>query len=176
MCFALTVRHVYTYIERKKTFHVTFCFSPFQELFCLGVSFVLGATAMISIIFMMWRFTEWVSGCCSRKTRRDALQEKMDRRAALQEKMDRLGQHPSSQMPEFGVSYSRKRYGEQPLDQGVEVGHDDIVLQPSPVGSTILVRRISSAPGEMKRASREVEHTAGEGASLLSGEDLPAPP
>ena len=143
--------------------------SPFvsfflQELFCLGVAFVLGATAMISIIFVMWRFTVWVSGCCSKKTRR----------AELQEKMDRLGQHPSSQMSGFGVSYSRKRHGERPLDQ--EVGHDDIVLQPSPAGSTILVRRVSSAPGEMKRASREVEHTAGEGASLLSGEDLPAPP
>ena len=166
MYFALTVCRVYIYIGKrgeKLLCYLLFLFL-LQELFCLGVAFVLGATAMISIIFVMWRFTLWVSGCCSKKTRR----------AELQEKMDRLGQHPSSQMSGFGVSYSRKRHGERPLDQ--EVGHDDIVLQPSPAGSTILVRRVSSAPGEMKRASREVEHTAGEGASLLSGEDLPAPP
>ena len=167
MYFALTVCRVCVRKKKKnmaKAFMLPFVSFPLQELFCLAVAFVLGATAMISIIFVMWRFTEWINGCCSRKTRR----------TELQEKTDRLGQHPSSQMSEFGVSYSRRRHGEQPVDQ--RLGGDDIVLQPSPVGSTIVVRRISSAPGEMKRASREMGHTAEEGASLLSGDDLPAPP
>ena len=147
----------------------------FQELFCLGVAFVLGATAMISVLFVMWRITAWISGCCcTRKERRADLQRKMDKRADLQQKMDRLGQHPSHQMTDLGVSFTRRCQGEhQPSNSGV--GLDDIVLQPSPLGSTILVRRVSSAPGGLKEAG-----TAGERASLLNGvskdDDLPAPP
>ena len=119
---------------------------------------------MISVLFVVWRITTWLSGCCTKKARR----------AELQRKMDSLGQHPSQQMTELGVSYTRKRQGErQPLNPGV--GLDDIVLQPSPLGSTILIRKVLSAPGELKEAE-----AAGERASLLDGEskgdDLPAPP
>ena len=124
---------------------------------------------MISVLFVMWRITAWISGCCSKKAKR----------ADLQRKMDRLGQHPSQQMADLGVSYTRRRQGEhQPVSPGVWL--DDIVLQPSPLGSTILVRRVSSAPGDLKGADRDLEQAAGERASLLNGEsrgdDLPAPP
>ena len=106
--------------------------------------------------------------CCSKK----------EKRADLQRKMDQLGQHPLHQSSSLGVSYTRKPQGDQSLNQGV--GLDDIVLQPSPLGSTILVRRVSSAPGALKRASKDLEQVVGERASLLNGEsggdDLPAPP
>ena len=174
MCVEIAVYlHLFFARENKNVFFLrltvrfSLCFS-FQELFCLGVAFVLGATAMISVLFVMWRVTAWISGCCTKKARR----------ADLQRKMDQLGQHPLHQSSGQGVSYTRRPQGDQSSNQGV--GLDDIVLQPSPLGSTILVRRVSSAPGTLKGTNKGLEQIEGEGASLLSGElggnDLPAPP
>ena len=138
----------------------------FQELFCLGVAFVLGATAMISVLFIMWRITAWLRGCCLKKAGR----------ADLQRKVDRTDQRSSQQMADLGMSFARRRQ-EEHYSADLGVGLDNIVLQPSPQGSTILVRRVSSAPGELKGAGKGQE---GERASLLNGEmrgdDLPAPP
>ena len=139
-------------------------FFSFQELFCLGVAFVLGATAMISVLFIMWRVTTWLRGCCLRKSGRAESQRKTDRRDQIQ------------QMEDLGMSFARRRQGESHLTN-LGMGLDNIILQPSPQGSTILVRRVSSAPGELREIGKGQE---GERASLLNsemkGEDLPAPP
>ena len=95
-------------------------------------------------------------------------------RAESQRKTDRLDQ--AQQMDDLGMSFARRRQEEHHLTN-LGVGLDNIILQPSPQGSTILVRRVSSAPGELREAGKGQE---GERASLLNsevkGEELPAPP
>ena len=119
---------------------------------------------MISVLFIMWRITAWLRGCCLKKSGR----------VESQRKTDRLDQ--AQQMDDLGMSFARRRQ-EEPHLTNLGVGLDNIILQPSPQGSTILVRRVSSAPGELREAGKGQE---GERASLLNGEmrgdELPAPP
>ena len=119
---------------------------------------------MISVLFIMWRVTAWLRGCCLKKSGR----------TESQQKADRLGQ--TQQLDDLGMSFARRRQEEHHLTN-LGVGLDNIILHPSPQGSTILIRRASSAPGELKGAEKGQE---GERASLLNGEmkgdELPAPP
>ena len=136
-------------------------FFPFQELFCLAVAFLMGAAAMLAASCLVWRISAWIDKCCRRNKRREEIKEKMEH----------LCQGPMCHVRPLEMAW----------DQGdLTRRNDDILIQPSPVGSALLIRRVSSALAMTRKAEEDMNLPVGEGAKLLQGGpdggDLPAPP
>ena len=115
---------------------------------------------MLAVSCANWRVSTWVDRCCRQKKRS----------GADNEKVEHLCQGPFCHVRPSDMAWNREDLAHQ----------DDILIQPSPTGSAIFVRRVSSAPVMSRKAGDDMAAPVTEGAELLQGnserEDLPAPP
>ena len=116
---------------------------------------------MLTVACAVWRVSTWVDKCCRHKKRGDDEQDKVDH----------ICQGP----------FCHVRPSDMPWKNRGDLGHqDDILIQPSPVGSAIFVRRVSSAPAMSRGAGDDAGAPIAEGADMVqenpAREDLPAPP
>ena len=115
---------------------------------------------MLTASCVIWRVSTWVDKCCRRKKGNE------ERKG----KMEHLCQGPLCHVRPSEMAWNREDLAQR----------DDILIQPSPTGSAIFVRRVSSAPAMTRKTEEGVTAPVGEGTGLLQGGpdngDLPAPP